>query len=137
MGGNVLVLATGDTSVRCWSLIFSNAVIRLSDWMLVIFPSACCSRKRLPTGESPATYREWRRGLRASEAGHTWLPFPTTLGRTQPVADGGHRSRCDRAAGPTGQARGVRRSIYSSGQSMYGVSATDAELDEERSEKRP
>ncbi len=32
---------------------------------------------------------------------------------------------------------GVRRFIYSSSQSMYGVSATDAELDEERSEKNP
>ncbi len=32
---------------------------------------------------------------------------------------------------------GVRRFVYSSSQSMYGISATDAELDEDTSEKNP
>ena len=32
---------------------------------------------------------------------------------------------------------GVKRFVYSSSQSMYGISATDAELDEDNSEKRP
>lgn len=35
------------------------------------------------------------------------------------------------------KARGVRRFIYASSQSMYGVSGTDAELDEDDSEKNP
>ena len=33
--------------------------------------------------------------------------------------------------------RGVRRFVYASSQSMYGVSATDAELDEDASDKNP
>ena len=107
MGGNVLVTGDRGTSVRCWSLIFSNAVIRLSDWTPVIFPSACCSRKRLPTGESPATSRSRRRGSRGRGGSHPpGCPFQRPLGRTGPFADGGHQSRCDRAAGRTGQASG-------------------------------
>lgn len=35
------------------------------------------------------------------------------------------------------KARGVRRFVYASSQSMYGVSSTDAELDEDDSEKNP
>jgi nucleoside-diphosphate-sugar epimerase len=33
--------------------------------------------------------------------------------------------------------RGVRRFVYASSQSMYGISSTDAELDEDNSEKNP
>jgi nucleoside-diphosphate-sugar epimerase len=41
------------------------------------------------------------------------------------------------ALGTLARSRGVRRFVYASSQSMYGISSTDAELDEDNSEKNP